>query len=163
MKSAKTCMSIRPTTIRDNASLEQAYQIMRDNDFRHLPVMDKEGSVVGIISDRDVQRGMRVKKIGPLQQEASFDPDFVVEDFMSWPVYMVLETTPLKIILEEFLTQKVSAFLVENEHGALSGIVTTDDMLKVLLKDESKHDESVIKYLSHHFFDPEIKTSHRSC
>ena len=36
-------------------SVQDAFEIMRDGGFRHLPVLDEAGKVAGILSDRDLR------------------------------------------------------------------------------------------------------------
>lgn len=136
MKKTSDYMTAYPSTIRENAPVASAQTLMAQRGFRHVPVLDADGDVVGIISDRDVQRAMQVRRSGALTQTVSFNPDHRVEDFMSWPVYTILETTPLRLVAEQMLKQKVSAFLVENSAGKLAGIITTDDILRALINGE---------------------------
>lgn len=50
-------MTLNPLTIGPDATVGQAMDRMLDGHFRHLPVMD-EGTLVGIISIRDVARSI---------------------------------------------------------------------------------------------------------
>jgi len=159
MKTTAKFMTANPKTIRENASLTEAYRTMQELSVRHLPVLDENLHVVGILSNRDLQRAMTIKKFGPIQQTYSFHPDLRVEDFMSWPVYVVADSTPLKLVAEQMLAQKVSAFVVENANGALCGIITTDDILRVFLLDQTKTGETPLKGLAHYFLDPEAASS----
>lgn len=148
---AKDMMTTVPTTISADASLMTAYTLMKEQGIRHLPVIDASGKSIGMISDRDVQRAMRVEKTGPISQSVSLDVDRSVEEFMSWPVYAVAESTPVRRLVEEFLAQKVSAFVVENQQGQLKGIVTTDDVLKLYLQEHHPQKTSALRNLGQLF------------
>jgi acetoin utilization protein AcuB len=50
-------MTRHPISIAPDAPVETAMAVMRERRFRHLPVVDNAGRLVGVISDRDV-RGM---------------------------------------------------------------------------------------------------------
>lgn len=156
MNKTQEVMTTRLITAKASDSLATAYKIMQEKGIRHLPVMDDRNSVVGILSDRDIQRAMTVKKLNTFQQEVHLDAQILVEDFMSWPVYAVSETTTIKRVAEEMLSQKVSAFVVEDNLGRLKGIITTDDLLKLFLKDETKQASIGLKALSHYFMGPEV-------
>lgn len=143
-------------TIRAEETLAQAWRLMREKGIRHLPVLDERSTVVGILSDRDVQRAIRVQQVNGFQQELHLDDTLRVEDFMSWPVYVVHEDTSLRRVAEEMLSQKVSAFLVENSTGHLKGIITTDDLLKILLTESPKISDSALKGLAKYFSLPEV-------
>lgn len=155
MSITKDIMTLKPISIKATDSLTTAYKIMHSKSIRHLPVVDDRNSVVGILSDRDIQRAMQVRKINNLQQEIHLDASLVVEDFMSWPVYVVSETTTVKRVAEEMLSQKVSAFLVEDTMGRMKGIITTDDILKLFVAELDKQSGVGIKAISHYFMDAE--------
>src|SRR5262249_39099561 len=48
------CMSIVPRTIGADIGVSKAAAVMREADIRHLPVL-REGKLVGIVSERDIQ------------------------------------------------------------------------------------------------------------
>lgn len=117
------------------STMERAWQIMRARRIRHLPVCDGE-SVVGILSDRDAQRAMRVEMDNYWAfkvQETIFNPEFRVKDFMSWPIECIDEDSPLTDAVDKLITQKISSLLV-TKNGRVSGIVTSEDLLRILLK-----------------------------
>lgn len=47
-------MTADPDTLPPNAFAEEALRLMEDNHIRHLPVVDDEGAVWGIVSIRDL-------------------------------------------------------------------------------------------------------------
>lgn len=49
-------MTTAPTAVNPETSVEEAVQIMLDNGFRHLPVVDNERELKGIVSIRDLAR-----------------------------------------------------------------------------------------------------------
>lgn len=51
-------MSPRPLTVRPEDDLADAAEVMLRKDVRSLPVLDDDGSVVGIVSRRDILRAM---------------------------------------------------------------------------------------------------------
>mgnify|MGYP001558314177 CR=1 FL=1 len=72
-------------------TLASAYQMMKMLDCRHLPVISETGRLVGILSDRDVQRGMIVPlaTTADLYPKAEIPEDALVSEFMSSPVVSV--------------------------------------------------------------------------
>jgi acetoin utilization protein AcuB len=51
----KEMMQKDPVTIRPEASFYDARALIRDKGIRHLPVVDKNGRLVGILTDRDIR------------------------------------------------------------------------------------------------------------
>lgn len=118
-------MSPNLVTISAYRPVSEAKDLMEEKGIRHLPVVDSEGFVIGILSDRDVNRAMNPVRPG-------FMGGMVVSDFMSWPAITVDENMPLAEVAEGMLDEKVSSFLVTRESREVVGIITSDDLLKVL-------------------------------
>lgn len=47
-------MSENPLRVRSGAPIMEAIRIMKEGNVRHLPVVDEEGKVIGVISLRDI-------------------------------------------------------------------------------------------------------------
>ena len=112
-------------TVSWSDAMTKAHKIMEERRIRHLPVIDREGFVVGILSDRDVFRAMSPGRPG-------FASDIVVGDYMSWPAITVDEKSSVKDITEGMIDEKVSAFLVTRDGKQVVGIVTSEDLLRYL-------------------------------
>ncbi|MFT4534506.1 MAG: CBS domain-containing protein [Saprospiraceae bacterium] len=54
--SIKNIMTPSPITIKDDDSVSTVIQKMKDNDFDHLPVVDKGKNLLGIISKSDLYK-----------------------------------------------------------------------------------------------------------
>jgi acetoin utilization protein AcuB len=125
--SVRESMSKKLITIRWDQPMEEAADLMEEHRFRHLPVADDSGVIVGILSDRDVNRAVNPGKPG-------FIADAQVSEYMSWPVITVDENLALRDAAQGMIDEKVSAFLVTDANKAIVGIVTSEDMLKALVK-----------------------------
>lgn len=126
-------MTKKLVTIGAQASLTEAYRLMQTRKIRHLPVVDDKGAIVGILSDRDLQRAMSPKKKDIHELTFEFDPEFIVRDFMSWPVKTVAHDMSVRDVAQRMLKEKLSALLVVDADQKHKGIVTTDDMLRLLI------------------------------
>lgn len=140
---AKDLMTSSPVCIDIDQNMLSASQLMIEKNIRHL-LVTHQGTVVGILSDRDVSRAIKAEKNieGHLDQRLSNLSK--VTDFMNWPVYTVAENASAKFVLQQLLTQKVSAFAVQNEKGKITGIITANDFLGhllVLMQREDDRDE----------------------
>ena len=51
-------MSDRPITIQSHKSVREAARLMQDKKIRRLPVVDREGKIIGIITQGDIVRMM---------------------------------------------------------------------------------------------------------
>ncbi len=112
-------------TIGAHEPIALAAEKMEEKRIRHLPVTDKTGLVIGILSDRDVKHATNPRRPG-------FAPGLLVSEFMSWPAVTVDESTPVRDLAEGMITEKISAFLVTRNGKEVVGIVTTEDLLRFL-------------------------------
>lgn len=140
----KANMSKNLITIDAGAPLKEAYTKMRDHQIRHLPVVDIDGNVCGLISDRDLQRAMKSTMISfgfdMKTEHLEFDTNARVKDYLNWPVTAFDRDTDLIVVVRRMLRDKISSILV-TDMDQVVGITTTDDLLKVLanlLEDENR-------------------------
>lgn len=64
MQKLRDIMTPSPTTVHISDAVAQAAQVMRDEDVGSVPVMD-EGTVAGIITDRDITVNVVAQGIDP--------------------------------------------------------------------------------------------------
>ena len=134
---AKSNMSGELVTVGWAEGLDAAYLKMRKNKIRHLPVLDDKGELVGLISDRDLQRAMHSEIYDDDEyhsESLEFDPESTIRDYMSWPVKTVGGDVTIREVTRKMIEQKISSFVVTDDDDQLVGIITTEDLLKVLLK-----------------------------
>lgn len=141
---AREVMSKNLVTIKYYENLESAYKKLTMHQIRHLPVIDELGDVIGIISDRDVQRGMQPESRDYMSFEsahADFDPALKVADYMSIPIKTVGYNESLQVVAQRMVDEKVSSFLVSKD-DMIIGIITHEDLLEVLVKLLAPKEES---------------------
>lgn len=105
--------------------MSRAFQIMLQNRVRHLPVIDDDGAVIGVISERDFHRAMQDEK-------PDFNPEARVRDFMNWPVEAIDEWEPIEKAARTMIDKKISSLIV-TRGNQIVGIVTTEDLLRALV------------------------------
>lgn len=135
-KTAQDIMSKDLITIGMDESVLDAYRLMQKHKIRHIPVADDSGMLVGILSDRDVQRCVRFNVENRSQAvdiEASLDPKIKTADAMSWPVHKVQGDVPVRDVALRMLNEKMSSMLVECPKTGRRGIITTDDLIRLLV------------------------------
>lgn len=66
---ATEVMSKEPTTISPDTPLVKAQSIMLLNKISRLPIIDKEGNLIGIVSQGDIFRGLLKQEIPALEKE----------------------------------------------------------------------------------------------
>jgi acetoin utilization protein AcuB len=125
-------MTTSVTTLTDDARLIDAALLIRRTGKRHVPILNGEGKVVGIISDRDVAR-MAPSILGQMT------PEEYNSIFESTPITVAMTKNPMTIGPDEPIanavnlldSKKIGALLVV-QGGSLAGILTVSDMLGLL-------------------------------
>jgi acetoin utilization protein AcuB len=125
-------MTGNPRTLPADATLGDAVELMSGYSIRHLPVMD-EGSVLGMISDRDIKMALGPDAAG-LDADA-LDPrqaDGPVDWFMSTGLVSIEADADIAVACEVFLESKFGALPVV-EGGELVGILSVLDIVRAAL------------------------------
>lgn len=103
--------------------------------------------LVGILSDRDVQRAMTVVFTADQEKgQGLIQGHKKVSEYMSAPVHKMRNTDTVTRMVREMVNRKVSCFIIEDEHSMDVGIITTEDLL-ILLLDFLEKEKGPVKIL----------------
>ncbi len=112
---ARDIMSSPVHEMTENETYEDLLKIKNKFNHRHFPIINEEGFLVGIISDRDLIR---------------IQGNPYLKDIMSQEVLTTFERTRIQDIANIMLYEKLSALPVINNQNILTGIVTQSDILR---------------------------------
>ena len=128
-------MSSELTTLHRNEKLSIADDLMRLERIRHLPVLDEDGSVAGIVSQRDLFRSALARALGYGEhaQQRLLDQLQVKEVMTNDPV-TVAPDMPLAEAARLMLDRKIGCLLVV-EGSELVGILTEADFVQAFAQD----------------------------
>lgn len=114
-------------------TLDQAREKMKKFSIRHLPVVDDEGHIVGILSDRDIRPVELVGKYSTdLQNRMLSLSHASVYKFMNWSVESIDEQASTTDAARIMIQKKISSLIVTKDNLAIA-IITTEDLLQKLL------------------------------
>ena len=126
-------MQTAVTTVTPHTMVSTAYQMMtrRDARMRHLPVVTEQGTLIGIVTDRDVRRALASDAPSMAEHEM---PELLaklhVRDIMTPEVLSVNGTTSVVEAALLFLEKKVGGLPVVHDDNRLAGILTVADLLR---------------------------------
>lgn len=110
--------------------LSTAYQRMQGGIVRHLPILDDEDKLVGVITDRDIRQVGAFDEAAIMSQELTERFGMMtVSELMTTQVVTVRSDTALTEAAEIFLTRKFGCLPVICEDRTLAGILTITDLL----------------------------------
>jgi CBS domain-containing membrane protein len=122
------------TTLKRNDQLSLANDIMQLGRVRHLPVLDDDGRLAGILSQRDLFRGALAHALGYGQhaQRKMLD-SLLVKEVMNSDVITTGPDTPLVEAARVLLERKIGCLpVVEGEQ--LVGILTEADFVAIFAR-----------------------------
>ena len=128
----KDVMQSVVTTAPKGTPVQEAFEIMRDGGFRHLPILDEFGKVAGILSDRDL------RSVGAIyKDEATGTEDFLVTEDTT--VDKIMASKPFSVSPEDSLSFAIDIIkdkrigcLIVSKGGELLGVLSYLDLLVAL-------------------------------
>jgi acetoin utilization protein AcuB len=130
----KNRMSRHPITVTADVHIDEALKMMRDNKVRRLPVIDKDGQLMGIVAEMDLlyaspspATSLSVYEIHYLMARIT------VQDVMTKEVISIEEDTPLEEAARIMVDNKIGGLPVVR-NGTLVGIITETDLFKIFLE-----------------------------
>ena len=122
-------------TLDRNEKLSVADDVMRLGRIRHLPVIDEDGNLAGIVSQRDLFHSglLRALGFGSHAKERTMEL-LVLKEAMKTEVVTVTPAAPLTEAAKLMLERKIGCLVVV-EGKKIQGILTESDFVKLALRD----------------------------
>jgi acetoin utilization protein AcuB len=127
-------MSTRPVTVTAGTPITEALRIMRQGHVRRLPVLDDQGKLVGIVSEKDlIYAAPSLGTSLSIYEVHYYLSRLLVSELMTQEVITVAPDTPLEEAARIMADNKIGGLPVL-EAGNLVGIITETDIFKVFLE-----------------------------
>jgi acetoin utilization protein AcuB len=128
-------MSVPVVTVTPETSFQDALALLRQRKIRRLPVVDKAGSLVGIITERDLLHAAP----SPATSLSVWELNYLlwqlqVEGLMTRKVLAVQPDTPLQDAAQLMLEHKIGGLPVVDNHHQVVGVITETDIFRVFVK-----------------------------
>jgi CBS-domain-containing membrane protein len=135
------------TVVSPETPLKEAARLLAVNRFSGLPVVDAEGTVIGVLSEADIlvkEGGRHDEHHGLLHWLLEpADPGFEAKleattagDAMSAPPVTITARRPLREAANQMLEEGVNRLPVIDERGALVGLVTRGDLVRAFVRSD---------------------------
>jgi len=130
----KDYMTSNPITVLPETTHRQANDLMREHSIHHLPVVDKQGRLVGIVVEED----MLAAQPSPATTLSIYEihgllSKLQIKQIMSHPVFTTAPDCPLEEAARLMLDKNIGCLpVVENDR--VVGIVTDTDVFESLVK-----------------------------
>ena len=128
----KEWMTQPVTTIGPDVPVRQAAELMKTRQIRHLPVVENDGRLIGIVTDRDLRQMIFdpaiLERLGDVVDALG---GLTVREIMTWAVITVRPESEIRAAARLMREQKVGALPVV-EAGKIVGMLTELDLLRAL-------------------------------
>ena len=127
-------MTRDPKTLGRNDQISLADDLMKQERIRHLPVLDDDGELVGIVSQRDMFRGALAHALGYGETaQRRMLGLLVVKEVMTTQVVTVEPDAPITDAARTMVDRKIGCLPVV-EDGKLIGILTEGDLAALVAR-----------------------------
>ncbi len=121
-------------TVPRTTSLKDAVNITKDKGIDHLLVVDTAGKLIGIVSDRDLKKSSASPATSLSTHEINYLLDkLTVDTIMTQKIFAVSPGTTIERAAQVMQENRIRCLPVMKD-DKLEGIITTTDVLGVLLK-----------------------------
>lgn len=127
-------MTTDVVSVGPDTSLLKVGKLMKDHHIRRIPVVDENGQVVGIISDRDVRDASPSKATTLDMYEMHYLlAELKAKNIMTAKPITVKPTDTVEQAALIMLDNKVSGLPVVDDSGKIVGIISDHDVFKALV------------------------------
>jgi acetoin utilization protein AcuB len=136
-------MSRKPVTVTADTPITEALKVMRQKQVRRLPVLDQEGRMVGIVSEKD----LLYASPSPATSLSIYEMHYMLthlqtSELMSTQVITVTPETPVEEAARIMADNKIGGLPVM-DGAKLAGIITETDIFKVFLEMLGARDKGI--------------------
>jgi len=128
-------MTQKVITVHPETNVIQARNLMKKHQIRHLPVVDNDTLLVGIITDRDIRSALPAAFYAKsdTHPEAGESATIKVGDIMTANPHTVSPEDTIEDALLQIQTMRVGAFPVVDGQGRLQGLLSVRDLLRAFI------------------------------
>jgi len=122
-------------TVDEEATIFDAQELLAENKIRHLPIIDRDRRLVGIITDRDIRSALPYSSIMEHCDETEKEriARFKVKDIMTKDPISISPTYTIQDALLLIQNSKVGALPVVDDNHKLTGIISVRDLLRAFI------------------------------
>ncbi|MBS1104741.1 MAG: domain containing rane protein [Deltaproteobacteria bacterium] len=117
-------------SLRETDHLDLADQIMKLGRVRHLPVLDPDGRIIGIVSNRDLLEASLTNVLDfEREQRQGFLRSVDVAEVMTREVETIAPDAPLAAAASRLVAHRIGCLPIVRDDRVMVGLVTETDLL----------------------------------
>jgi len=127
-------MTKNPITVTKDLSVDKALQLMRKEKVRRFPVLDREGTLIGMVAEKDLLYASPSPATSlSIYEIAYLVSRITVGDVMATEVISITEDVPIEEAAAIMADNRIGALPVVRD-GKLIGIITETDLFKIFVE-----------------------------
>ena len=126
-------MTINPVTTTPDMGVFEAFELMKNEGVQRLPVLDNDGNLVGIISEKNITSAAADREVS-IVECALLLSKIKVGDVMTKEVITVSVDDPVELAARKMSDNDISILPVVDNNGKLVGVVSRSDLFRLLLE-----------------------------
>jgi acetoin utilization protein AcuB len=127
-------MTRDPVTVGPDDTLSHALRLTRERRIRHLPVVGGDGTLAGILSDRDIRLAMPSPLTVADPERVDFLERTHVSEVMTREVVTCSGADPIEDAAKLLYRHRIGALPVTDAGGTLQGILSESDLLYAMVQ-----------------------------
>ena len=131
----RSAMTRSPVTVSADDFLMDAIRVMSESQIRHVPVVDKDRHVAGMLSDRDIRLALGATLFTELDGATTTKVRVLkVHEVMARNPIVVHQSLPLREAAAAFLHKSIGALPVVDDDERIIGILSYVAVLRAVLE-----------------------------
>ncbi len=128
-------MTKKVISIDENTSVLEAKSLLTKHHIRHLPVVEKDNKLIGIVTDRDIRSALPSNFVDScdIEEEKKRVENLKIKDIMTTDIITISPSYTVPDALLLMQKTSVGAFPVVDEYGKLEGIVSIHDLMRAFI------------------------------
>lgn len=128
-------MSSPAVTVRSHTPFQDALKLMRDHQFRRLPVVNRDGKLVGIVSERDLLHAAPSSATSLSIWEVQYLLGKIqIKEIMTGDVITTTPDTPVEDAARLMVAHKIGGLPVVDEYNDIVGVITETDIFETFVE-----------------------------
>lgn len=128
-------MTPDPVTVTADTPFQEALKLMRDHRFRRLPVVDRNGRLVGIVSERD----LLYASPSPATSLSVWELNYLLsklelQEIMTRDVITTTPDTPIEEAARVIVDERIGGMPVVDADNRVVGVITETDIFKTFVE-----------------------------